>query len=215
MHNINDAESSRRSTSGTDDPDVNRAQLFGVVEIFSHPDYKQRINAYNDIGLIRLDRRVTFNPYMRPACLPAVSSSSSSPSDEPLPQPLSAVASGWGNTEYKGSRSERLMKVKLDLYSATECNATYTIPYLHQLPIGIADASQICAGSRSEQKDTCQGDSGGPLQIQHPDETVYCMFSLLGVTSLGKGCGRVNTPSVYTRVAAFVPWIEGIVWAAV
>lgn len=59
-----------------------------------------------------------------------------------------------------------------------------------------------------------QGDSGGPLQMQikMPGFTDWNMHYVLGVTSFGYGCGRPNTPSVYTRVSSFLDWIESIVW---
>lgn len=38
------------------------------------------------------------------------------------------------------------------------------------------------------------------------------IYEVVGITSFGRGCGIVNTPAVYTKVAHFVPWIEQIVW---
>lgn len=57
-----------------------------------------------------------------------------------------------------------------------------------------------------------QGDSGGPLQIEKNDINDIIMYTQIGITSFGKiFCGD-NTPSVYTRVSKYIPWIEGIVW---
>lgn len=39
-----------------------------VVDVFRHPDYKPPAK-YNDIALLKLDRPVDFNEYIRPACL--------------------------------------------------------------------------------------------------------------------------------------------------
>lgn len=55
-----------------------------------------------------------------------------------------------------------------------------------------------------------QGDSGGPLQVYHPSH--FCMYTIVGVTSFGKACGLVDSPGVYTRVFAYLPWIEQTVW---
>ena len=55
-----------------------------------------------------------------------------------------------------------------------------------------------------------QGDSGGPIQITRPNN--QCVYNIIGVTSFGKFCAAKNAPGVYTRVSAFVPWIESIVW---
>lgn len=57
-----------------------------------------------------------------------------------------------------------------------------------------------------------QGDSGGPLQITYADdESGYCMHQIVGITSFGKQCGT-GKPAVYTRVSAYIGWIESIVW---
>lgn len=58
-----------------------------------------------------------------------------------------------------------------------------------------------------------QGDSGGPLQVDHPYNT--CIYSIVGVTSFGKRCSEATsngTSGIYTRVYAYLDWIEEIVW---
>ncbi|KAJ8881552.1 hypothetical protein PR048_018034 [Dryococelus australis] len=44
------------------------AQLLSVVERIRHPEYKT-YSRYHDIALLKLDRDVTMNDYVRPACL--------------------------------------------------------------------------------------------------------------------------------------------------
>lgn len=55
-----------------------------------------------------------------------------------------------------------------------------------------------------------QGDSGGPLQL-FTEENPFCMQHVVGVVSMGIFCGSKD-PGVYTRVAAYVGWIEQTVW---
>lgn len=41
---------------------------FGVAQVINHPEY-QPPQQYNDISLLKLDRDVMFNKYIRPICL--------------------------------------------------------------------------------------------------------------------------------------------------
>ena len=59
----------------------------------------------------------------------------------------------------------------------------------------------ICGGETGV--DTCQGDSGGPL-IANIDGK----FTLVGVTSFGKGCAQKNSPGVYVKVSSFLDFIN-------
>lgn len=41
---------------------------YSIIEIIKHPDYATP-RAYNDIVLLKLDREVVFNDYIKPVCL--------------------------------------------------------------------------------------------------------------------------------------------------
>lgn len=66
----------------------------------------------------------------------------------------------------------------------------------------------LCAGNLREHSrvDSCQGDSGGPLVCERPGAG----WAVYGVTSWGHGCGVKDSPGVYTKVSAFVPWIKSV-----
>lgn len=122
-----------------------------------------------------------------------------------------------------GIASTSLMEVTVDIISDTVCNsrAVYN---------GAVTKNMLCAGHLSGGRDSCQvsrpdaherwvfvatsgrlfkrvrgisqGDSGGPLVCQSGD-----LWYLVGITSWGQGCGRVNKPGVYTKVSSVLPWI--------
>lgn len=100
------------------------------------------------------------------------------------------------------------MKVVLDIITGEPCNTVFQSDDT-SFPNGLMP-SLLCAGVLQGGKDTCQGDSGGPLQVIM--EQPYCMYNIIGVTSTGKFCGYANSPAVYTKVSAFLDWIESIVW---
>ena len=56
-------------------------------------------------------------------------------------------------------------------------------------------------------KDSCNGDSGGPLVYKTLSDDPWYQT---GIVSFGFGdeCGSSNVPGVYTRVEAYLSWIE-------
>lgn len=92
-----------------------------------------------------------------------------------------------------------------------ECNATLSKynqrANLAALRDGVRN-SQYCAYDAEGKNDTCQGDSGGPLQY-FPSKN--SLANIVGIVSYGIGCGNL-LPSLYTRVAFYLDWIEPIVW---
>lgn len=54
-----------------------------------------------------------------------------------------------------------------------------------------------------------QGDSGGPLVCQ---DTLGAPWEVHGITSFGPiGCIMNKKPSVFTRLSAYIPWIENVI----
>ena len=56
----------------------------------------------------------------------------------------------------------------------------------------------ICAGGEHS-KDICFGDEGAPL---------VCNGILHGLGSWGNGCGRPDSPGIYTKISSFRSWID-------
>ncbi|XP_017886282.1 uncharacterized protein LOC108628700 [Ceratina calcarata] len=177
--------------------DPAKPQDIRIVERIKHPNYK-RPSEYHDIALLKLEEEAEFNAYVRPSCLPYSLPDSGDDGK--------ATATGWGQVEWAGDQSNDLLKVTISLIAQKQCNKSFSSDNT-QLASGIVENWQICAGEVG--KDTCQGDSGGPLVVFNRD--YYCMYTLIGVTSLGKICGSI-APGVYTRVYNYVSWIEDTVW---
>lgn len=174
-------------------------QEYIVSQIITHPNYKPP-SVYHDIALLKLDKAVTFNKLVKPAHLF---------SQKEIPRKPSPRALGWGLTEHgKTSGSNILKNVILDFFTYQECQTSYASTSVRKLKNGLDDETQICAGGRHSERDTCQGDSGGPLGF-------FTYFKrehyLVGVTSIGKACGGLNTPSIYTRVSYYKDWIDGLI----
>lgn len=171
-------------------------QDFKVQKRIQHPEYKIP-NVYNDIALLELEKPVVFTPYIKPACL------YTNPNLESVKN-HTLEATGWGSIG-NNSKVTILQKVQLKLYEFESCLEKFgrTLGY----PRGILEENQICVGG--DRKDTCSGDSGGPYQLYLFNKRLY---SVVGVTSFGKGCGVEGMPAIYTKVSYYVPWIEKLVW---
>jgi len=177
-----------------------RAEL-EIENVIIHPSYSATTK-YNDIGIIKLAKKVQFNKGVRPACLPLAVEKYSS----------NVTAMGWGLLEYGGTLSEVLQYVHLKRSDFKECAKLYA--GANNLSKHVLIKSQLCAEPHSDEdgpKDTCEGDSGSGLVVRHQVDKMFPFF-VLGVTSFGsKKCGFGN-PGVYTNVQAYVDWIEDNVW---
>ncbi|KAL1122645.1 hypothetical protein AAG570_002972, partial [Ranatra chinensis] len=175
--------------------DLARPIKLKIVNAFIHPGYITNLGNH-DIAVFKLETKVEFNAYIRPACL----------AQGRLPSTYQkAIATGWGHTEYGGKQSNMLQKIVLPIIPIEECRKTFGPS--PKIPNGLNYNWHLCAGGIIG-KDTCQGDSGGPLQIAMNEP--YCMYSLVGVTSFGGRCG--TGPGVYVNVSYYTPWIETIIW---
>ncbi|XP_055308885.1 ankyrin-1-like [Sitodiplosis mosellana] len=189
----------------TDDDDPKLAN-FQVQEIIRHSNYSF-LTKRNDIALIRVGKRINFTTEIVPACL------QTDLRDEGVDVEL--LATGWGTTDSdRIVLSNSLQKTQLTSMPLTECNRT-----LFELNRDANQAAlrngigggQYCAYDPQARNDSCQGDSGGPLQ--YFDENDSGIATVLGIVSVGFGCGTA-LPSLYTRVAFYMDWIEPIVWPA-
>ncbi|XP_062844178.1 vitamin K-dependent protein C isoform X1 [Trichomycterus rosablanca] len=163
-----------------------------VSRIVSHPNYDS-VTVDNDIALLRLATPVKLSMYIVPACLP-----SRELADRVLHlNGTMTVVTGWG-MEREGPKpySSDLKHINIPLVEHSEC-ARHMVNNLTQ--------NVLCAGSIGSVKDACKGDSGGPMMTLYRNT-----WFLVGLVSWGEGCGHLDKLGIYTKVANYVEWIEGV-----
>ena len=136
----------------------------------------------NDIALLELETAAECSDKVRAACIFET---------EPFDGQMTTVT-GWGDLEWKGSKSKKLMKVHVPIVRRNQCNNWYN---------GDITKNMICAGLEAGGKDSCQRDSGGPLVLKGSNQ-------LVGIVSWGDVCAAKKRPGVYTNVANYVTWIR-------
>ncbi|GLV43287.1 uncharacterized protein CBL_14035 [Carabus blaptoides fortunei] len=162
-----------------------RAADFLVSELIQHSDF-DRTTYDNDIAIIKLNRRTTFNSYIWPICLP--------PPDLDFVN-VSATVTGWGRQGYGTvNTSNVLMEVSLPVWTNDQCAKSFSQTITKNV---------LCAAGYDGGKDSCQGDSGGPLQYQLENGR----WVNIGIVSWGIKCGVPGRPGVYTRVNKYLNWI--------
>lgn len=178
-----------------------------VRDALVHPDYAAKSHE-NDIALLRLSEAAHAEPL-------AVLTAPDATLEEP---PGRVMVMGWGrrrDVEVQDDgklldpvthqalssndvNSDRLMQAELPLVATSQCQG------VGELKEGVIDGRTLCAGEPQGGKDACQGDSGGPLVGRRAAGG----WTQIGVVSWGIGCARAGLPGVYTRVAAFAPWLR-------
>ncbi|XP_075910675.1 plasminogen isoform X2 [Petromyzon marinus] len=142
-----------------------------------------------DIALVKIATPAQLTDRVSLVCLPDP--------DQVLAHGTDCVITGWGETQGTGHEGV-LKQAVVPIISNKVCNRR---EYLN----GRVGDTQFCAGYPEGGTDTCSGDSGGPLVSRDRQR-----FVVHGVTSWGMGCAHRNKPGVYTRVSAFIPWIQGV-----
>ncbi|XP_028670728.1 hepatocyte growth factor [Erpetoichthys calabaricus] len=103
---------------------------------------------------------------------------------------------GWGET--KGTGHDGIMKaVNLPIVGNDKCNE------YHKGRITVKD-SEICAGGKKDEG-TCEKDHGGPLVCEYHE-----IKFLHGISVHGRGCGRLNRPGIFVRIAYYSHWIHKV-----
>jgi secreted trypsin-like serine protease len=188
--------------------------VFPVDRIEVHPDYQSgHPEAGSDIALLRIAGRWK-GPLATLQAMPVANEDE----DE-------FFVAGYGNREedsmgeravsragrHLSAPSMRLAEGRVPPVSGAVCKAQirnliveYGLGEAYA-DVTVSPATQICAGDGFI--DSCQGDSGGPLvRYGRTGQPVQ-----VGIVSWGLGCGRTESPGIYTRITAFTDWIRATV----
>ncbi|XP_011501362.1 PREDICTED: trypsin-1-like, partial [Ceratosolen solmsi marchali] len=154
--------------------------------------YKYRGTAPYDIALLKLHKAFKFNQYVDFIDIP-----------HPNAKTFGNVTlAGWGSISNSQSPEypSNLQTARLPILDFNTCNDTI-VKTLHR---SLLHSTNICTGSPVNEIAPCSGDSGSPLMTINKDYS-----QLVGIVSWGMiPCGMPDIPSIYTRVSAFVEWIE-------
>ncbi|VDH97866.1 corin [Mytilus galloprovincialis] len=150
---------------------------------------------YNDVALIHMEKSVTYNDYILPACLPKAAFTSLS----------NCYIAGWGYiSSYQAITLQDLREAKLHVLSEEECR-TNTVPLEQEVNTNIT----YCAGYKFGVISGCQGDSGSPMMC----EDYTGKWTLTGVMSSGAAmCGTfTNTANRFTKLSTMMEWIDYVI----
>ncbi|CAG2103117.1 unnamed protein product [Medioppia subpectinata] len=166
-----------------------------IIESIIHEDYEKNGYLSDDIALLKLNAPLYLDgihDYLEPICLSNTTELVKS----------KCVATGWGITT-EAYNPYILQKAELPIVDDNVCVDKYKdSPYRPN--------KQLCAGILNQKNSTCSGDSGGPLNCKLG---LNGPWMVTGIASYGNkdAFGRcVSPPSVFTRVSAYLPWIEKI-----
>lgn len=159
--------------------DTNATVVHDISELIIHEQYSGN---KNDIGLVRLAKKIVFNDNVGPVCLPFKFKGN-------LLENKPVTITGWGTLEFGGPKSKTLQKVDLETTSMDRCKADYAE----------ADDTMLC--TYADDKDSCQHDSGGSVYYTENDR-VYSV----GIVSGGAGCAGPKS-GLNTRVSSQLDWI--------
>ncbi|GFT83455.1 proclotting enzyme [Nephila pilipes] len=159
---------------------------YRVVEVKRHGQYN-RFTLRNDIALLKLEKPVVFNEFVKTICFP-----------ETQKDYIGDIASlaGWGHLNGgSGTTSDVLQEASFPVISNIQCSRTHGVS---------VPSSLICAAAPTHDKGACNGDSGGPLMLLDENNR----WKVIGIVSWGRRKCNPEFPTVYTRVTHYMDWIR-------
>lgn len=136
-----------------------------------------------------------FTPNVQPIALPATAA---------IPAGIASLI-GWGGSDESvliGQRLGLLRMTRVAILPDATCNlflADYNLS---------SNSTHICTGPSTGGLSPCNIDHGSALV-----QVVAGVPVAVGLVSLPQACGSPNRVGTYTRVSAFLPWINGYITA--
>ncbi|XP_043355955.1 chymotrypsin-C-like isoform X2 [Dermochelys coriacea] len=145
----------------------------------------------NDIALIKLAEPVQLSKTIQPACLPE--------NGAILTQGFPCYITGWGLLWTNGPISDDLQQALLPVVDHATCSRWDWWGFMVKKTMVCAGGDGVVSG--------CQGDSGGPLNCHGANA-----WEVHGIVSFGSGlgCNTKKKPTVFTRVSAYIDWINEV-----
>ncbi|KAM9217773.1 chymotrypsin-C [Leptosomus discolor] len=145
----------------------------------------------NDIALIKLAQEVEESETIQPACLP--------PAGLILENDYPCYVTGWGRIRTNGPLADALQQALLPVVDYETCSQRSWWG-------STVRTTMVCAGGDGVSSG-CNGDSGGPLNCQRDG-----LWDVDGIVSFGSGlgCNVAKKPTVFTRVSAYIDWINEV-----
>ncbi|XP_029008030.1 elastase-1-like isoform X2 [Betta splendens] len=168
-----------------------REQIMTVSNVYIHPKWDSgRVSNGFDIALLRLASDAALNAYVQLASLP--------PANLILPNNNPCYITGWGRTSTGGPLSPQLKQASLPVVDHATCSRSDWWG-------STVKTTMVCGGGGAEAG--CNGDSGGPLNCQYNGK--YYAYGIASFVS-GMGCDTYKKPTVFTRVSAYIDWMNSI-----
>uniref|UniRef100_A0A8D2NYR5 Peptidase S1 domain-containing protein n=1 Tax=Zosterops lateralis melanops TaxID=1220523 RepID=A0A8D2NYR5_ZOSLA len=148
--------------------------------------------SFNDIALVKLAEEVQESDTIRVACLPEAG--------KILPNDYPCYVTGWGRIRTNGPLADVLQQALLPVVDHETCSKWDWWGSMVRTTMVCAGGDGVVSG--------CSGDSGGPLNCQREDG----IWEVEGIVSFGSGlkCNMIKKPTVFTRVSAYIDWINEV-----
>jgi len=184
-HSIKEREESRRIVNITSE------------NIFQHPNYDDE-NIFSDISILRLPEELTYSENIRPICLPNRFMMQQTNVGDTVVR-----VSGWGIQSDDAKTISPVLQHTQETTVMSNANC-------RQLFRDLISGNQICMNT-TPRNSACKGDSGGPLfSVVKATGSQPAHIVQHGIVSFGSFSCERGFPVAFTRVTAFLDYIEEI-----